>query len=585
LTDELEAPEQPAETLAPEPDDEPAEQPDDAVELATGPLITLNVANDTLQTLSVSQRRIGLRLLPYNQVAHHPKYGSVMFEPGAFVGADLGPINPKSVRLRMDHEDPPTGLGDQFTDMPDAPYMEFVVSKTERGNDQLTLANDGVSRGASVGFNEITGKAKVRQIGGRNVTVYPPGSAILAEVSTTWQPTFVDAGVMYVLSKDEKGSGPAMAEAQEAPASGVDYDRLTQAIVSANSKAAKDDKIDLMLSKFDEMVELQRASFTVPAGDDKPKGQLQDWVSVTLRSMAGEQVSPTEIKALALDDVVIGEQPGLVPAVFTPDYDDIIDNARPFLESTKEVRPPASGTTMTLPIITARAVAGTQAGNAEKGALTTTAPKVGTGTFSYKSVFGGADISIQMILRADRAFFDLLTGELGEAYALDCESKAIAALLAGYSDSASVAHQVTDGGVLDPEDPNFGEAWENSITSTARRAPTHIWLSGAAVGAFIDAHAPLTNRPLYSNLAASFTAGGGPGGRLSGLIPVYVPALDLSAVDVLIGPSTGFVWAEDPAIRLTADVPSIAGRDIVLAGGLFPAPRYADAFTKYTIGS
>ncbi len=566
---ELETPEQPE--TAPEPDTEPVE---------LGKAVTLDLPDEALQTLAVSQRKIGLRIVPYNTVAHHPSYGHLLFEPGAF-----GEVDPGKVRLRMDHADPPTGLGVSFEDRPDGAYMDFQLSKTARADEQLTLAVDGVSRGASVGYSEIKGRTKVRQIGGRNVTVYGPGSAFLAEVSTTWQPTFVEAGVTYVLSKDEKGSGPEMAEAQEAPASGVDYDKLSQAIVAANSKTAKDDRIDAMLAKFDEMVELQRASYKVPAGDDKPKAQLQDWVSVTLRTMAGEQVSPTEIKSLALDDVVIGEQPGLVPAVFTPDYDDIIDSSRPFLESTKEVRPPASGTTMTLPIITARAVAGTQAGNAEKGALTTTAPKVGTGTFSYKSVFGGADISVQMILRADRAFFDLLTGELGEAYALDCESKAITALLAGYTDSASVSHTVTSGGVLDPEDPNFGEAWENSITSTARRAPTHIWLSGAAVGAFIDAKAPLTNGPLYSNLAASFTAGGGPGGRLSGLIPVYVPALDTSAVDVIIGPSSGFVWAEDPAIRLTADVPSIAGRDIVLAGGLFPAPRYADAFTTYTIGS
>jgi hypothetical protein len=121
----------------------------------TDELIRLNVANETLQTLSVSQRRIGLRLLPYNTVAVHPKYGPLLFEPGAFVGSDLGPVDPTKVRLRMDHEDPPTGLGDKFTDMPDAPYLEAVVSKTARGDDQLTLAADGVSRGASVGYNPI----------------------------------------------------------------------------------------------------------------------------------------------------------------------------------------------------------------------------------------------------------------------------------------------------------------------------------------------------------------------------------------------------------------------------------------------
>jgi hypothetical protein len=308
---------------------------------------------------------------------------------------------------------------------------------------------------------------------------------------------------------------------------------------------------------------------------------------VTLRRLAGQQISPTELKELALDDVVTTEQPGLVPNRLVPDYDDLISSARPFLSSTRKIDPPATGTSLILPIITTRAVAGTQAGNAEKGALTTTATKVGTGTFAYKAVFGGADISIQMINRADRSFFDILTGDMGEAYALDCESKAITALLAGYTDSASGVHAPVDGssgGPLDPEDPQFGLAWQNSILAS-RRAPTHIWMNAQAVAAFIDAKAPMTNAPLYSNLAAAFTAGGGPGGLISGLIPVYVPALDSAAVDVIVGPSRGFVWAEDPALTLQADVPSNAGRDIALVGGIFPAPRYADAFTTYTVAS
>jgi phage head maturation protease len=145
------------------------ETPDTPIEV--GEPITLDVANETIQTLSAAQRRIGLRIVPYNEIAVHPHYGALMFEPGAF-----GQIDPHGVRLRMDHEDPPTGLGETFTDLPDAPYMEFLVSKTERGNDQLTLAVDGVSRGASVGYSEIKGRPKTRQIKGQNVTVYPPNS-------------------------------------------------------------------------------------------------------------------------------------------------------------------------------------------------------------------------------------------------------------------------------------------------------------------------------------------------------------------------------------------------------------------------
>jgi hypothetical protein len=445
-----------------------------------------------------------------------------------------------------------------------------------------------VSRGASVGYSEITGKPKVQRIGGQNVTVYPPDSVVLHEVSTTWQPTFPEAGVMYVLHKEEKGTAP-MAEAQEAPVSGVqitpgiDYDRMADAIVSANAKGANESKIENLLGKFEQMIELQRSQFNVPKGEVR-KPKLHDWVEITLRRMRGEPINPTVLKELALDDVVTTEQPGLVPTQLVPDYDDLISQSRPFLSSTRQVTPPTTGTAMLLPIITTRAVAGTQAGSVEKGVLTTTATKVGTGSFAYVAVFGGADISIQMIQRAGASFFDLLTGDMGEAYALDCESKAIAALLTGYTDSGTNAHVPTSGGVLDPENPLFGEAWKNSILAS-KRAPTHIWLSATAVGAFIDAKAPLTNAPLYGQLAAAFTAAGGPGGVLSGLTPVYVPALDSAAVDVIIGPSRGFVWAEDPALNLQADVPSVAGRDIALVGGIFPAPRNADAFTVYTVAS
>lgn len=587
MLDEIEpteAPEEPAEA-APEPTpEEPADETPEGLGKVTtaslGPVKTLDLADEHVLSVDAEKRILGLRVIRYNEVVEHPMYGRMLFQPGAF-----GKPDPQSVRLRMDHEDPPTGLGMVYRDEADAPYMDFRVSKTQRGDEQLTLARDGVSRGTSPGFRDVPGGPQQKLVGGKLTTVYGPASAVLAEVSTTWTPTFPGDGVVYVLSKDEKGTGPAMAEAMEAPASGagIDYEQMAGAVAKALSTTTSESKIDAVLAKFDEMVELQRSQFSVPHGETR-KPKLYNWVGVTLRRMAGEQVSPTELKELALDDVVIGEQPGLVPTRFTPDYNDIIDQSRPFLESTRKIDPPVTGTSLILPIITTRAVAGTQAGNAEKGALTTTATKVGTGTFAYKSIFGGADISLQMILRADRSFFDLLTGDLGEAYALDAENKALAALVAGYTDSASVAHAPVDGGALDPEDPHFGDAWQNSIAAS-KRAPTHIWMSATAVGKFIDAKAPITNAPLYSNLAASFTAGQGAGGKLSGLTPVYVPAMDDEAYDVIVGPSSGFVWAEDPAIRLQADRPDVAGRDIALVGGLFPAPRYADAFTFYTVAS
>jgi phage head maturation protease len=550
--------------------------------------MTLDLSDPDI-TLSVDQRRLGIRIVPYDTVATHPRYGALMFRKGAF-----GDVIPSDVRLRMDHADPPTGAGRKFWEA-DGAWMEFQLSKTSRADDQLALARDGVSAGASVGYEVDLSKLSIERIDGQAVTVFGPDSARLAEVSTTWQPTFADAGVKYVLSRDsapegEKGNGP-VAESQEAPVVGaIDTAPIIEAVRHelAERDARGDNKIDIMLSAFEEWREKARADFAIPHSDPVRKPKLYDWMEQSLRLMRGQPVSPSLLQTLALDDVITTDNPGLVPDVFTADYDDLINQDRPFLRTTREVTAPTTGNSMTLPIITQRAVAGTQA-SGEKTDVSSTATQVGTGTFPYQSIFGGADISIQMILRADASFFDLLTGDLGMAYALDADTKALTALLQGYTDSASNQHIPADGGVLDPEDLKVGDAWQTSI-EVYKRAPDTIWLNAAAVAAFIDAKAPLTNAPLYSNLAAAFTAGGGPGGTLSGLRPVYVPAMDSLSVsgeqvDVIIGPSRGFVWAEDPARRLTVDVASKAGRDVALVGGLFPAPRFADAFTVYTIAA
>ena len=234
--------------------------------------------------------------------------------------------------------------------------MDFKVSRTQRGDEQLTLANDGVSRGVSVGFDDIAPGPSFKTIDGQRVLVYGPNSASLAEVSTTWQPTFAEpqAGVVYVLSKDEKGNGP-VAEKEEAPASGaIDITPIQNAVRAelAENRASlveRDSRIDVVLSKFDQFMETQRAAFAIPHGEAPRKPKLYDWVQISLRQMRGQPISDTVLHELALDDVITTDNPGLVPEQLVPDYDDVINNDRPFLQSTRQIAPPTTGMAMDSP--------------------------------------------------------------------------------------------------------------------------------------------------------------------------------------------------------------------------------------------
>ncbi len=548
----------------------------------TGELKQLSLGADAVVELSMSQRILGLKAIPYGVVAES-QYGKVMFQQGAF-----GEVDASKVRLRMDHEDPPTGLGKSFEDKPDGAYLDFKVAKTSRGDEQLILARDGISAGASVGFSDVPNGPQLQKLNGEFVTVYGPNSAMLREVSTTWQPTFEDTGVTHMLSnvaKDSAGTAAQKETSTVEPMQMAQPAPIQQLAAPADTRHF-DDSIDKLLGGFEEWRDWTRRQITPPSQrDEQPKPKLYAWAQVALSMMRGQAVSAEVMRKLALDDVITSDNPGLVPDVLVNDLADLIDPGRPFINSLRRIAPPTTGMSLIVPAITERAETGTQ--SAEKADITgTVAPKVGTLTFPYDQVFGGADIAIQLLNRGDASFFDLLTQLLAEAYSLDAEGKAIARLLtpAGTPSGGGSQTAPQNGGALDPEDPHFGEAWENAIT-VARVAPDTIWMDAAAVRAFIDAKSPVTNAPLYSNLAAAFTAGRGPGGVLSGLTPIYVPALNDTAVDVIVGPSSNYVVAEDPTRTLQVDVPSKAGRDVALVGGFFFGPRNPDAFTTYTVAS
>jgi phage head maturation protease len=521
-----------------------------------------------IQVRDAAKREIGIRLLPW-EVPAISKDGPEVHLRGSFDGVD-----PTKVVLRMEHKGTPVGRGVSYENREDGPYMVFKAANTPSGDEALTLASEGVVTGASPSFQDAPGGVQIHTRNGVRLRVV--SKARLRETALTWLPTWDDSQVMFTRSNEPKENEVPEPEvkAEPQPVPSFDLTPIAEAIKAGNDTHQR--SLDAFVDRLVKLEEANRQDISIPSGPAHvSKATLGDWGSAAIRMLKGEPISPKELRERELDNIITPDNPGLVPDALRTDLlIGVVNRRRPFLESTTEIDAPETGMSIVVPVLSQRSTVAVQA--AEKTEVDSTALKVTTSDFPAVSIFGAADVSIQMIRRADRSFMSLLLRDLGHAYARLADSRALATLFAAGTTPGTAN--------IDPENLLIGEAWENSMSATDE-PPDTMWLSAAGVSAFINAKNDGSNAPLYFSLNAAFRVGNGPGGEVSALRPIYVPALDSSSVDVMIGPSSGFVWAEDGDIQLTADVPSKAGRDIGLGGILFFIPRYPAAFTTYDLGS
>lgn len=518
-----------------------------------------------LEVRSRERREIGMRIVPWNVVAD-TKYGPEVFLPGAFDGTAAD-----DVVLRLEHEDPAAGRGLELQQRADGAWMLFRAAKTQRGDEILTLADERVTRGASVGFVEVPGGTTVQTWAGRpRVRVHKRVG--LREVSTTWRPVYTEtADTLYTRSwdDDDNSGGTVPPEATAGAATPVDIQPVA-AGVDVPALLAQHERL---LDRFEALETRSRQAIDIPHPETgrTDRQMTGAWMQTVLRMLSGERVSDLQTRALA--ELITSDNLGVVPDAFLTELIGVIDPSRPFLQTTRELPTPDSGLSLQVPVLVTKPTVGVQAHEKDQVASTTTS--ISTTGFDAVTVAGGGDISLQLLKRSSPSYLDLYLQLLAEAYAVESEQLAVATLLDA---------RISEGtGYIDPEDLTIGETWGNAVAAKLR--PTHMWMSTAAVTAFIDAKADGSNLPLYSNLAADITVANGVQGLISGLRPVYVPALDGTGADVLVGPSRGFAWAEDGTYTLQVDVPSLAGRDVAIVGILWFAPLYPQAFTSYRLPS
>ncbi len=155
--------------------------------------ITEAVDDDArIEVRDKSERILRMRIVPWDKPVIS-RAGPEVVMRGAFDGVDES-----KVVLRLEHENPPAGKGiaGSYVNESDGAYMEFRASKTQRGDDILTLADDGITSGVSVGYEDD--EVQHYRHAGKSLRVVH--KARLREVSTTWRPTWKEAEVLSVRS-------------------------------------------------------------------------------------------------------------------------------------------------------------------------------------------------------------------------------------------------------------------------------------------------------------------------------------------------------------------------------------------------
>jgi phage head maturation protease len=516
----------------------------------------------TFSIQDAAKRQINMRVWEWNAPGESDT-GPVLLAPGSFADTKI-----EANVLRMDHQDPPIGQMVSFSEDETGADAVYHVSATPRGDEAIQLISDGIYRGASVAFMAADPKP-ARTEDGRTAERYEHVDWL--ETSLTWRPAHPATAILSVHHKQH--GDPSVAEIQD-----ENKDRPEIRAVENVTKADLEMALSTLADRF---AEGQRQIIDLPDGmtlQVKRKLDMGRWASFALRLIDGENISTAELHQYALADVISTGNAGAVPPAFREDLRlGFIDRARPFLQSTREVPAGSSGLAFTIPRLGTKPLAGKQ--TAEKAELPSRATTIDTVQYSMETYGGAADLSLQLIKRSSPEFLTLFLELLAEAYAQATEDAAVDKLLAEAA--------VVEGGIFNVASPSFGGAITNAMAVNKALLPDRIWLSTAAVAAFVDAKEPAGGggTALYPGLAliTGVTEGGGSGPLGMRLTPVHVPALDDEAPDLIIGPSRGFVWCEDGTYTLVADVPAKFGRDVALAGMIAYMPLYPAAFTSYTL--
>ena len=466
-----------------------------------------------IQAADTGRRIISGVVVPFGKIGH-TNVGAVIFERGSIAIHDG-----TKIKLLAQHEPTnPIGRAQSFQTTDDAIYGQFKLSASQKGNDYLIMAAEGLIDGLSVGVDVIASKPD--HDGVIHVT-----AAVLKEVSLVETPAFDNAKVLSVAAQmgDMEEAAEEVIEDKEAEL----IDQISNAVDQLKSLQDIEEALDETQPETESEASVDETTTAAKpeATEDRPVIKAsQPYITTTVRhgiTSKGKYVEHKLKASLGNEEsklwVAAAEDPTAITAAdgfnnntaFSPvQYlNSFISNTnfgRPTIDAVSRGVLPASGMTINIPSLVTSAGGGSNAAPTVATTSEAGTPSDTPMTSSYESVsvqkFAGQQtISVELIERSDPIFMDQLAIQLERAYLLATDAYMIGVLTAQGTQAATTAG--TSAGLISYISTEAPAAYAGSSYFASNIVTNTNWWS-TLIGA-VDT----TGRPIYNAINPYNTAG------------------------------------------------------------------------------
>ena len=458
----------------------------------------------------------------------------------------------KPVKLFIDHNmDKPIGKVLDFETTDQGIDATFKIANTQRGNDALVEAMEGLKDGFSVGI-------KLTEYDNTDEGLIVKNSQLI-EVSLVETPAIDSARVSEVAASDDPTHEQEGSDMTETPE-----------LQTENEVSVEAAKVEAAAVRTSAPV------FTAPRVDTNvTAGQ---YVAAQIKAAQGDHDARDLVAALEV--ATVSENTGMVPPNYLRDIIGVIDASRPFIDSIERAPLPASGMKIFTPKIGTQATVAQTAEGVEFDSTDTTV------TFQEDNIvkFAGANIiNVELLDRSDPSFLDLLVRELAASYAQQTDAYAakIAVNNCGSTSGSSIYGAIAQG-IADSYD-------------VMRFTPNRLMVAPSGGEDGIDFAGLLaavddSKRPLFAAAAPSNAAGlisqGSTAGSVAGLSLVVDPNYtgDNNADKYgLVYPSAAMRFHESGTVQLRANVVANGRVEIGVYGYVAVVNRYPTAFRGLSV--